>query len=90
MDFGEGKTAYSPNRERHGSEFTIPPHQEWWIDDYDIEIPDDLRGSAIGKLECKMLYGKNGKLAYIIEIDRDSHFNVSNDGVDRSGDWHGS
>ena len=90
MDFMGDKTVHSPNKERQRSAFVIPPNEEWWVDDYDIEIPNDLRGPAIAALECEMLYGKKGKLAYTMEIDRKSQLTVSDNSVEGSEDWHES
>ncbi len=71
---------YPPKKEYEVTEITVPPHGIGWFDDYPIEIQGQSDGVFEGQIECRLEYGKPGRLNNVLDINKKVFFQFNDKG----------
>ena len=62
------------------TKITVPPHGIGWFDDYSIEIKGQSDGEFEGQIECRLEYGKPGRLNNVLDINKKVFFQFNDKG----------
>ena len=85
---GAPNPAYSPNIERDDAEYTVAPNSTAFFDDFRIPVPSHFVGLARAQLQCRLSYGRNGRLIYHLGMSKMAIFNFRDGEMKGGRDWY--
>ena len=79
---------FPPKQKYTKTEFTVTPNSAGFFFDHDIAVPNNFEGTAIGRIEGRILYGKRGRIDNVLEIKKKTYFQFVNNTISGGQDWY--
>ena len=81
------KGFYPPKKKYEVKEFTVPPNESWLFNDYSIAIKGQPDEVFEGQIQCRLEYGKPGRLNNVLDFKKKGFFQFNNKGGIESSNW---
>ena len=79
---------YPPKKEYEKLSIVADPNNLGWFYDHNIVLPKDLQGTAIGQMQCRLSYGRRGRLHKTLHMNKKTFFVFGEKGFSGGAEWY--
>ena len=79
--------SYPPKKKYEVTKITVPPYGGGWFHDHYIEIQGQSDGAFEGQIECRLEYGRLGRLDNVLDINKKVFFQFNDKGHMKNWEW---
>ena len=79
---------YPPSKPYQKREIEVNPGAIGYFDDYDIVVPEEIKRTLTGRIQCRVSYGRIGSLNRSLEIKKRTSFVVHDGGLSGGQQWY--
>lgn len=84
-----GARSFHPTKKGYEKdEFSVSPSAVGWFEDHNIPVPEQMRGSVVALMDCKVAYGKGERLDHTLRIRKKAFLHFSESGMTGGEQWY--